>query len=295
MNKKYFGIEIRKNKKQLAYIPHIWYKDYQLTLGKFDNIEDAARRYDYFALLLHGRGAKLNFPIVDSCEVDDCHNEAYKFNKVNQIWVCKSHYTLLSTNEDNVIKRSQYRNDYVSFPDLDYSLLEIYNGNGIKIKTLKISNDDVEKISDIKWYVMPTGRPAGNYKHNGRYKTVNLGKYIISDDYLIHQDGCSVIFKNGDKTDFRRENLKLRVPKNRHLNNSNCSITDEKYNRCKNIRGMWYNRKLNVFIVEKRIDGQKYCKHFKEFRDAIRYLNYILIYNNKSPIITGYNYQTLLK
>lgn len=274
MSVEYVGVFKRKTKNGYKYVPQIYFENYQIKLGIFDNPKDAAIRYDYFALLIHGRGAKLNFPIIDTCEVEDCDEKPYKFNKSNQMWMCKPHHNLFNNNIFNGIKQSKYRNTYVY--QLDYTLLEIYNAVGNKIKTLKISNEDVEKVSKIKWYVIPNGRPVGNYKFEGKYRTVNLGKYIINNGYLNKRDGLSVHFKNGDNTDFRRENLLLR--------HTTQKISQDE--RCKDITGMWYDIHNNKYVVEKTIKGTKYCKRFKQFKDAIGYLNYILMKHNLPVIIT---------
>lgn len=270
----FFGIFKRKVKNGYRYVPKIWFKDYQITLGNFDDIEDAARRYDYFASLLYGKGAKLNFPIFTTCECDNCNNDSYKFNKMSQLWMCKEHYILLTSiyNRDidnsHDFKKHLAKNVYIPFDD--YTILELYDGSGKLIKSIKISNQDVEKIKKIKWYVQPAGTPVGNIKLNGHHKTINLGKYILNENYMLKKDGLSVHFKNNNNNDFRHDNLILRTTKQR--------ITQDE--RCKHISGIYYCKKSNRYVVDKTISGHRYVKKYIKFNDAVKYLNWILIHNN---------------
>lgn len=53
----------------------------------------------------------------------------------------------------------------------------------------------------------------------------------------------------------------------------------------KDIRGMYYNYKNNKYVVDKRINGNRFSKTFTNFEDAIGYLNWVLCLHNMKPIV----------
>ena len=273
MKSKYKGVFIRKNKNSsYTYIPKIFDDGYQIILGHYKNEIDAAKRYDKFALLLRGRGAKLNFPIILNCECEDCKEKAYKFSTLNQTWMCKTHYYLLCNNDPSF--KREACNKIVRFDN--YAMLYLYDNNFKLVRSLKISLEDIDAISKYKWYNKHSGSPIANIKINGKYKTLNLGKYILDNDYKNKNRllSLSVHFINKDENDYRHNNLFLRTSKQK--------ITQDE--KCINIHGLYYDVRYQRYVVDKQIKRVKYRKKFKVFNDALKYLNKILCENGLEPI-----------
>lgn len=112
--------------------------------------------------------------------------------------------------------------------------LKIWNKRAGQYENILISNDDFERVSEIKWYIYWSGH---GYRVYGTFnkKLVTLANFI-HDDYNLMFD-----HKDGNPFNNQRENLRAA---DRHQNSWN-----RKKTYYKKYKGTTYNSKLKKYLA----------------------------------------------
>lgn len=123
--------------------------------------------------------------------------------------------------------------------------LDITSLNG-ETQRIVIDRDDLEKVKEHKWYY------ARSYvrNHNG---SVYLSHLVTGFD---KEKGKAVTFKNKDRHDYRKSNLKIDTLSNIALNSK------KRRNNTSNYTGVIYDKHMNGWTAEIYVLGKTHKKRF---------------------------------
>lgn len=181
---------------------------------------------------------------MQECSVEGCCCEIFTRG------VCKKHYRLMRMSGE--IKRTRYdKNEVINCGD--HAVVYLYDVFGNKKAETKISVEDIDIVSKLKW-----GMTGAGYAHGSLLN----GKKILLHRYIL-ETGNEVDHINGDKLDNRRSNLREATSSQNKMNKGSQSNNNTGY---KGIRrnGKGYCAKINA-------NGENfYLGQFKNKEDAAR-------------------------
>ena len=161
---------------------------------------------DIVSKALDQKGKRRMSFVVDVCSVSGCSNRVFARN------TCRKHYEEMRKSGE--IKRTKYDKNEIEIQE-GHAVVSLYDKFGAKVAEAKISIEDIDEVSCIKW-----SRTGAGYVHG----TIEKKKTLLHRFLFRTNDEVDHI--NGDRLDNRRSNLRAssssqnKMNKGRQCNNS---------------------------------------------------------------------------
>lgn len=146
----------------------------------------------------------------------------------------------------------------------------IYSSRGHPIK---ISPEDYDHLCRRRWHIGPTGYVCGwervysADKKTSRAKTITMHRLIMKPPNGMHVDHI-----NQDKSDNRRENLRLCTPL------QNTHNQGPRRNSSSGYKGVYWSKKDKRWYVQLHVEKKKSTfGFFKKVEDAVKRYNEVAI------------------
>lgn len=163
----------------------IWHNNKKINAGyyKYEDENEAAKKYDEEAVRLKGDKAVLNFNYVEKmCEVESC-NEKAKGKYKDKIWLCKRHLSQMYQFGKIFSRTAHDLNEIIEYDT--YAEIILYNIKNIECGRAIINKHNVDKVKKYKWYLRPDGYVATN---NCDDQYVYLHHLILGTDLELYRD-----------------------------------------------------------------------------------------------------------
>lgn len=178
--------------------------------------------------------------------------------------LCKKHYNqLLKFGKclDNNPRTVKDPNEIRVFKD--YAEIDTYDSESNVFKTYIIDTEDVPKLGNHKWRTIVKTRNNKESYYLGTGHTIYFHRLIMGDP------PCEVNHINHNTLDNRKENLSTLSTSANHIN------IGLRPKRSSQIKGVYYCKKENNYVVEFRYNNKRYySKHFNTIEEAT-YMRYL--------------------